>query len=75
MKKRVKNGIVKVYCDRCGKNIYDEIPKEPTVKLMGQFIPEVAHKRHCEFRMLMASRKKGIKAGLYCLDCAEAITK
>lgn len=75
MRKKVKNGIVKVYCNRCGKNVYDEIPKEPTVKLFGQYIPEVKLKRHCEFRSVMASKKRGIKAGVYCLECAEAITK
>lgn len=69
MKKRVKGGIEKHYCDKCGKNIYDHIPTEPTVKLFGQWIPEVKSKRHCEFRMVWGNKKKGIEAGEYCLEC------
>ena len=69
MKKRVRGGIEKHYCDRCGKNIYDLIPKEPSVKCMGLWIPEFKMKRHCEHHTVFANRKKGVDAGEYCKDC------
>lgn len=75
MKKIVKNGIEKHYCDRCNKNIYDCIPKEPTVKFLGQWIPEFSTKRHCDSHRVNASRSKGIKAGEYCKECYEEIYK
>ncbi len=75
MKKIVKNGIEKHYCDRCKKNIYDLIPKEPTVKFLGQWIPEFTPKRHCDSYRVNASRSKGIKAGEYCKDCYQEINK
>ena len=28
MKRNVRGGIIKHYCDKCGKNIYDYIPKK-----------------------------------------------
>lgn len=75
MKKTVKNGIVKHYCDRCRKNIYDMIPKEPTVNFLGMWIPEFTPKRHCDSRRVMASRSKGIAAGEYCTECFKEINK
>ena len=75
MKKRVKGGIEKHYCDKCKKNIYDCIPKEPTVKFLGQWIPEFRMKRHCDSFRVMASRSKGIAAGEYCTDCYQEISK
>ena len=69
MKKKVKGGIEKHYCDKCGKLIYDKIPKEPTVKFLGQWIPEFSSKKHCDYRMVWANRKRGIEAGEYCIEC------
>lgn len=74
MKKIVKNGIEKHYCDKCKKNIYDLIPKEPTVKFLGQWIPEFTPKRHCNSYRVNASRSKGIKAGEYCEECYREVT-
>ena len=73
MKKIVKNGIEKHYCDKCRKNIYDMIPKEPTVRFLGQWIPEFKPKRYCDSRRVMPNRRKGIVAGEYCTECYEAI--
>lgn len=75
MKKRVKGGIEKHYCDRCRKNIYDHIPKEPTVKFLGQWIPEFSVKRHCDSYRVMPCRKRGIAAGEYCAECHKEIIK
>lgn len=69
MKKKVKGGIEKHYCDKCGKLIYDHIPKEPTIKLFGMYIPEFSAKKHSEFRMEWGNKKLGIEAGEYCLEC------
>ena len=69
MKKRVKGGIEKHYCDKCGKLIYDHIPKQPTIKLFGQWIPEVTTKKHSDYKIVWGNRKKGIEAGEYCLEC------
>ena len=73
MKKRVRNGIEKHYCDRCGKNIHDYIPKESTVKLFGQWIPEFYVKRYCDSYRVSASRSRGIEAGEYCKECYQEI--
>jgi hypothetical protein len=75
MKKVVKGKIEKHYCDRCRKNIYDYIPKEPTVKFMGQWIPEFTPKRYCDSHRVMPSRSKGIKGGEYCTECYNEISK
>ena len=69
MKKRVKGGIEKHYCDKCGKLIYDDIPKESTVKFLGQWIPEFSRKRYCDYKMDYGYKKRGIKAGEYCIEC------
>lgn len=69
MKKKVKGGREKHYCDKCGKNIYDYIPKEPTIKLFGQWIPEVTVKKHCEYKREFGCKKRGIEAGEYCIEC------
>ena len=75
MKKKVKNGIEKHYCDKCGKNIYDYIPKAPTVKFMGQWIPEFAPKRYCNSHRVLGNRKRGIEAGEYCEECYKEINE
>lgn len=69
MIKKVKGGILKHYCACCGKLLYDEIPKEPTVKALGQFIPEYSIKRYCCFKVEFGNKKKGIQAGDYCKEC------
>ena len=70
MKKRVKGGIEKHYCDKCGRLIFDHIPKEPTVKLFGKYIPEFSCKRYCEYRLdLCGNKKRGIARGEYCKEC------
>ena len=69
MKKRVKGGIEKHYCDKCGKLIYDHIPKKPTVKLFGQWLPEVTSKKYCDYKMEWGNKKRGIEAGEYCKEC------
>ena len=71
MKKRVKGGIEKHYCDKCGKLIYDYIPKQPTIKLFGQWIPEFGVKKHCDYRREYGNKKRGIVAGEYCIECYE----
>ena len=65
MKKRVKNGIEKHYCDKCGVNIYDHVPKKTqTLKIMGLPVIECDTKRHCDFRIVFSK-----PYGEYCLDC------
>lgn len=73
MKKRVKGGIQKTYCDRCKKLLYDEIPKPPSVKFCGMWIPEFKMKNHADYEVLAASKKRGIEAGVYCKECAEIL--
>ena len=70
MTKKVKGGILKHYCDSCGKLLYDDIPREPTVKVFGQWVPEYSKKIHCDFKVVLGNnRKKGIRAGTYCEEC------
>lgn len=68
MKKRVKNGIEKRYCDVCGKNIFDYIPKEPTIQLGGEWLPEYRVKTYCEYKII------NIPYGEYCMECYKAKT-
>ena len=73
MTKKVKGGIVKHYCDKCNKLIYDTIPKkeQSAIKVFGIPVIEIEIKRYCEFRMIWENKKLGIKAGEYCLECAK----
>lgn len=73
MMKRVKGGIQKHYCDKCGKPIYDHIPKASTIKLFGQLIPEFTSKKHCDFKMVWGNKKRGIEPGEYCKECHESM--
>lgn len=75
MKKRVKGGIEKHYCDRCGKLIYDDIPKAPTIKMFGQWLPEFTIKKHCDYKIGWENKKKGIQAGEYCKECYNDLYK
>ena len=72
MRKRVKGGIVKVYCDRCQKLICDEIP-DGYVSVHGFSAPKVKTKKYADYECLMASEKRGVEAGVYCKECAEAL--
>lgn len=69
MKKRVKGKIEKHYCDKCGKLLYDHIPKTPTLKFMGQWIPEFSVRTYCQYTREYGNRKRGIQAGEYCKEC------
>ena len=70
MKRIVKGKIEKFYCDECGKNLYDRVPKTPTVKLFGEWIPEMGLRKHCEY----VSIRKISKQGDWCKECYEKLT-
>lgn len=67
MRKRVKNGIEKYYCDVCGKNVYDYVPKKSSIQAFGMVIPEYKVKKHCEYVQI----RKVSKQADYCKECAE----
>ena len=69
MRKIVKGKRQKFYCDICGKNIYDYIPKESETKFMGMDVPEFTMKSYCEYKRI---RKKSAQAD-YCMECYEKL--
>ena len=75
MKKKVKGGILKHYCDKCGKLLYDDIPKvtESPIMLFGMVVPEYKRKTHNEYRHENGCIKRNIKAGDYCVECHETM--
>ena len=71
MKKIVKRKIEKHYCDKCGKSIFDYIPKNSGFTLFGMYVPEFAVKRHGEHRIVTSRRNRGE----YCIDCYNELMK
>ena len=67
MKRNVRGGIIKHYCDKCGKNIYDYIPKKEQsgIQVFGMTIPEYSVKRYCDYRVVTSRKNRGD----YCLEC------
>ena len=61
MRRRVKNGIIKHYCDVCKRSIYDDIPQQ-TKTLFGVTAYET--KRHLDFCVVGHGRD-------YCRECYE----
>lgn len=73
MRKRVKGGIEKNYCDKCGKLIYDLIPKSKTVELLGMTVPEYTMKKHNDYKIEYGCKKRGIAPGMYCVECHKTL--
>lgn len=49
MRKKVKSGIEKHYCDECGVLLYDIVPKNKiTATIFGIPIPEYTIKSYCK---------------------------
>ena len=71
MKKRVKGRIEKYYCDECGKNICDYVPKKSELQLFGMTIPEYGIKKYCEYVQI----RKVSKQADYCKECYENLNK
>lgn len=70
MKKIVKGKIEKHYCDKCGKNIFDYIPKNSNIQLFGMTIPEYSVKRYCDYKGVQRYRKGEVRQNNeYCLEC------
>lgn len=65
MRKIVKGKIQKYYCDGCGKNICDYVPKNTNLQLQGMSIPEYTIKKHCDYTQI----RKITKQTDYCLEC------
>lgn len=61
MRKKVKGGKIKCYCDICGTLLYDLIPKESTVTFFGQPIPEYNRKLYKKYINKLGKE--------YCEDC------
>lgn len=72
MKKIVKGKIEKYYCDVCGKNVYDYVPKNSNlpIKVFGMTIPEFKVRKHCEY---VAIRRTSKQAD-YCKECYDKLT-
>lgn len=69
MRKIVKGKIQKYYCDVCGRNICDYIPKKSDIKLMGMSVVECTIKKHCDYIQI----RKVTKQADYCSECYEKI--
>ena len=65
MKKIVKSKVEKYYCDVCGKNICDYVPRKSNTKLMGMTIPEYGIKKHCDYQQI----RRITKQADYCMEC------
>ena len=71
MKRTVKGKIEKYYCDECGKNICDYVPKKSSLQLFGMVVPEYGIKKHCEYVQI----RKISKQADYCKECYNKLTK
>ena len=54
--------VPRYYCDICGKNICDYIPKKSDIKIMGMGVTECTIKKHCDYRQI----RKICKQADYC---------
>lgn len=61
MRKKVKGGIIKHYCDSCGKLLYDETLKESTITFLGIPVPEYTSKTYEKYERVLGK--------VYCENC------
>lgn len=73
MKKRVKGGKEKVYCDYCGALLYDLIPTNSGLTFCGFTIPECKIKAYQKYFSVSANSRKGRAAGIACESCYKKI--
>ena len=67
MQRKVKNGIEKHYCDRCGTMLYDYVPKHKiTATIFGIAIPEYGVKTYCK-------HERGLGGKEYCEKCFKEV--
>lgn len=71
MKRIVKGKIEKYYCDECGKNICDYVPKKSSLQLFGMAVPEYGIKKYCEYVQI----RKVSKQADYCKECYNKINQ
>lgn len=75
MKRHLKDGTIRHYCDVCHKPIYDEELRDSGVVVFGAMIKETKIvKRHRPF-FCNSFRKDGIRYNETCSDCRDKLLK